>query len=149
MPINQETAVYTSGLFVKVISYFKIKLVIVFLFVIYSLFFDTANNEALIALFFLILGDFIFGVIASYKTGIEIKSRKIFRTVVKTIVYFALISLAFMTEKAGLGFLPIDETIIGFLAATELVSIIENVANMGYAIPKKLLNRLKEYTNTK
>ena len=113
------------------------------------MFFDTANNEALIALFFLILGDFIFGVIASYKTGIEIKSRKIFRTVVKTIVYFALISLAFMTEKAGLGFLPIDETIIGFLAATELVSIIENVANMGYAIPKKLLNRLKEYTNTK
>ncbi len=76
----------------------------------------------------------------------EIKSAKILRTALKTVVYFMMVSAAYLTETAGLGFLPLDETIIGFLAATELISLIENTANMGFAIPKKLLNKLKEYT---
>ena len=43
----------------------------------------------------------------------------------------------------------LDDTIIAFLTLTELISIIENTGKMGYAIPKKLLLKLKSIRDEK
>jgi len=65
------------------------------------------------------------------------------------VLYFSLISFAFQAEKSFLDFLPIDETVIAFLSITELISIMENMANMGYVVPKKLLKQLRDYRDNK
>ena len=111
---------------------------------ILSFFFDTLNFQAMLALFFLIIGDFFFGVIAAYKAGEEIQSRKILRTAFKFAIYFSLVSMGHLTETATYDIIPIDEGIIGTLAITELISVLESFAKIGYKTPLKLLNRLKK-----
>ena len=146
--MNSENWTYLAGMCWKCgISDFWVKVVGTSVFVSYTFFFDALHGEALVALFFLIMADFVSGIIASFKTGVEIKSAKILRSAFKMVVYFVMVSAGFLTETAGLGFLPIDETIIGFLAVTELISVLENVANMGYVVPKRLLNKLKSYAD--
>lgn len=144
-----EITTYVPIMVTKIFTNMWFKVTGALAFISYNFFFDALHTQAMTALFFLIIVDFIFGIIASYKSGIEIKSAKILRTALKTAVYFTMISAAFLAETAGMSFLPLDETVIAFLAATELVSLIENTANMGFAIPKKLLNKLKEFTSTK
>ena len=147
--MNMENLAYIPTLIGKVVSSFWVKFTGSFVFISYTFFFDSLHFQALIALFFLIMADFVFGLAASFRTGVEIKSAKILRSALKIVIYFAMVSVGFLAETAGLGFLPIDETIIGFLAVTELISILENVANMGYGIPLRLLNKLKKYKDTK
>lgn len=144
-----EITAYIPIMLSKIVTNFWIKITGALTFVSYNFFFDSLHTEALMALFFLIIMDFIFGIVAAYKTGTEIKSARFLRSAMKMVVYFSMVSAGFLAETAGLGFLPLDETIIIFLAGTELVSLIENSANMGFAVPKKLLNKLKKFTSTK
>ena len=143
------TLTYIPYIFKKLIFDFWFKLTGGGLFMLFAFFFNSLYKEALLALLILIIGDFIFGITAAHKTGQEIKSAKVFRSAIKVVVYFCLVSFAFQAEKSFLGFLPLDETVIAFLSLTEFVSIMENMANMGYMIPKKLLQRLKEYRDDK
>lgn len=116
-----------------------------------SFLFDKLLADAMIAIFVLCIFDFLTAIMAVRKepTGI-IKSAKIWRTAAKLGVYFMLISAGRISEIATSNVIPIlDETIIGFLAVTELISILENVAKMGYAIPKKLLHKLSAYRDEK
>ncbi|MCK5018420.1 MAG: phage holin family protein [Candidatus Peribacteraceae bacterium] len=113
-----------------------------------SFLFDSLQREALIALLVLIVFDFFSALLVSYKLGEAIHSSKVFRTALKTTVYFVLISAGFLVEKA----IPIgmiDDIIIGFLAVTELISIMENAAKAGYSTPKGLLNTLRDYNKKK
>lgn len=144
-----EIGAYIPAMLAKIFTNLWIKITGAFAFISYNFFFDSLHIEAMTALFFLIIADFVFGLIASYQAGIEIKSAKILRSAMKTAVYFIMISGAFLVETAGIGFLPLDETVIAFLAATELISLIENTANMGFATPKRLLNKLKNFTGEK
>lgn len=115
---------------------------------ILSFCFDSLQREALIALLILIIIDFFSALLVSYKTGETIQSSKVFRTALKTTVYFVLISAGFLAEKAiPMGM--IDDIIIGFLAVTELISIMENASRAGYVIPRGLLNSLKNFNKKK
>lgn len=111
---------------------------------IFSFFFDSLNFHAMLALFFLIVVDFFFGITSAYKAGEEIQSRKVLRTAFKFVVYFSLVSAGHLAETATYNIIPIDEGIIATLAITELISILESFAKMGYKTPLRLLNRLKE-----
>ena len=131
----------------KAAHFFEVKAVVAMITGIAAFLFDPTQSMALLALFVLVLVDFVFGVAASKKTGMQITSAKFFRTPFKIGIYFALIAACHVAEftlPAQMGFL--DETLIGFLAATELVSILEKAGYMGYAIPRKLLNQLQKYT---
>jgi toxin secretion/phage lysis holin len=113
-------------------------------FIMTNFFFDSLQNKAMLAIFFLVIFDWITGVMAAKKSGEVIKSSKIIRTPIKLVIYFMLISGGRMAEYA----LPdairyLDETIIAFLALTELVSVLENTGKLGFAIPVKLLNKLQ------
>lgn len=143
-----EHFTYLKSMFAKIIMYFWQKSAISGIATIFFFFFNEAKTDAMLALLFLIFFDFITGIALAKKTGIEIKSAKIFRSALKVAVYFMLVSSGYLTCKAGIEIIPIDSIIIMFLATTELISIIENFGKMGYAIPQKLLNQLEEYKKT-
>jgi len=99
-------------------------------------------KEALISLLLLLIFDFATGVYAAYRNKKDVNSAGIFKTAVKITFYFVLISAAFHTENAvPFGF--IDDSVIAFLAVTELISILENTSKAGYAIPRKLMKKLQ------
>lgn len=111
--------------------------------------FDPTQHAALLALFILTLADFCFGVTASRKEGQPLRSSKVRRTAIKMTVYFAIVAMTRITENAIPLLSFMDETLVGFLAATELLSILENVGRMGYAVPAKLTKILGDYTQNK
>lgn len=139
---------YILYLWQKLQHYHSIKIAAALAFAILAYFFDPLEATALVALFALILLDFVYGVAAAKKTGLPITSAKIRRSAIKMAVYFSLIAAAHISEyaiPAQIGFL--DETVTAFLVATELISIMENVGRLGFAIPMRLLNQLQNYTD--
>jgi toxin secretion/phage lysis holin len=130
----------------KIANCFEFKLILALFAGMLGYLFDPTQYLALLALFLLILGDFIFGIFAAKTTGMTSTSAKFYRTPIKIAVYFSLIAICHISEytlPVMIGFL--DETMTGFLAATELLSILEKAGIMGYAIPRKLLNQLEKY----
>ncbi len=146
--MSHNILLYSQILFHKIFSYGALKLATTGAYLTLYFFFNSVEMPALIALFFLIIFDFATGILASYKTGVEIQSTKIFRTALKILIYYGMISASHLTELAGFSFIPIEETVIAILAATEMVSLLENVALLGYITPKKILNKLREFTVT-
>lgn len=115
-----------------------------------TFFFDAVYKDALLSIIFLIVFDFLTAIAANKINGARIESAKVFRSAVKTAIYFLLISAGHLAENATNRVLPfMDETIMGFLAVTELISIMENVGMMGYAVPQKLLNQLEKFRRDK
>jgi toxin secretion/phage lysis holin len=119
-------------------------------FSVYSFLYGMDNNISMLSLLILIIFDFSSAIAAAYTSGEEIKSAKVLRTAVKIVVYFGLIAAAHMAES-GLPLLAgiLDESTIGFLVATELISIMENAGKMGFKTPNIILNKLKEFTERK
>ena len=143
--MHTENVPYLMELFGKVSHYFTLKSIGALYAISFATMFDIGQQVAVESLVILLALDFITGIIGAFKTGQKIESHKIFRSAIKTTVYLLMISAAHFTELA----VPViesfaDEAVIAFLAITELISVIENCGKMGYAIPKKLLNRLEE-----
>lgn len=136
---------YIGYLLKKIVHAAELKWIAGIFLSVFSFFFDPLNNLALFALFVLIIIDFALGVSASRYTGQQIQSAKLRRSAIKMAVYFTLIAAARVTEHAiPIAFL--DETVTGFLAATELLSVLENVGRLGFAVPQKLVDILGDYT---
>lgn len=138
---------YIGYLWGRAAHYYELKSFIAIILGIVSYLFDPLHNAALLALFLLIILDFFFGVAAAKRTGLQITSAKFARTPIKLVVYFTLIAASRISEYAlpeFMGFL--DETLLGFLVCTELLSLLEKAGYMGFAIPRKLLNQLEKYT---
>jgi toxin secretion/phage lysis holin len=134
----------------KFIHFPVIKIIGAVLYTTLSYMFDLKQSPGLLALIILIIFDFITAIANAYKNKIEIKSAKIFTTAVKFVVYFGLVATGHLLEHTlsdNLGFM--DETILGFLALTETISILENAGKLGFAIPQKLLNKLEELRDEK
>lgn len=111
--------------------------------------FGDLSGSVLFALFILIIFDFITGIWASKMVGERIKSSKIFRTAWKFGLYFTLVSAGHFTEVIIGTNLYIEETIMVFLAVTELISILENTEKAGYNVPTTLLKKLQELIKSK
>lgn len=124
----------------------ELKALLAALLSVVTFFFDPLQQLALLALFVLILIDFFLGTAAARYTGDQIRSAKLVRTAIKFAVYFTLISAARVTEHA-LPFTFLDETVVGFLSATELLSILENTGRLGFAVPSRLVELLGQYVS--
>lgn len=110
--------------------------------------FGNLYTQALIAILFLIVIDAIFAIMAAYHEGQAITSRKFSRTLYKATVYFMSISAGYFADLT----IPlnlIQGTMIAFVGATEFISIMENMARMGFQTPSKLLNQLKDFQSKK
>ena len=117
--------------------------------IIANIAFGRIDLAVLVGVGVLTVFDMITALAREYKLVNPITSRKAIKTPLKMVVYGIMISAGYVTESIiGLNAinLPIAETIAGFIAITELISILENVGRMGYVIPTKLLNTLEQYT---
>ena len=121
------------------------KAIVAVLIIVYSFLFDNAHSQSLLALFVLVLMDFVSGIYASKKVGDPIRSSKIKHTAIKLTAYFGVIAGAHLAESGLISFIAVlDETVIAFFLCTELVSLLENVGRLGFNTPKKLLNQLQD-----
>lgn len=139
---------YLIHLFRKILHAAEFKAGVGAVLSILTFFFDPLHIISIVAIFMLIIIDFFFGIGAARATGDAINSSKLRRTAIKLVVYFSLIATARITEYTlPLGFL--DETVIGFLAATEMMSVLENAGRMGYPVPQSLLKILGDFITSK
>jgi phage-related holin len=85
----------------------------------------------MLALLFLIVSDLATGLWASIVTHAPLTSRRLARTVVKTLVYLTTICVVHIANRyllsAGSFALPLDTLIVSFIALTEVKSILENL----------------------
>ena len=118
-------------------------LVLTFLFL-----FGDFHTQGIVAVLMLMTFDTILGLMATYYEGAAITSRKFSRVVQKGTVYLIAISAGYFTDLT-IGWSVIQTTMIGFIAVTEFISIIENMGRMGFQTPKKLLNQLENFKSQK
>lgn len=102
---------------------------------------------SLIAVGVLITIDLAMGIAAARKEGIQIKSKRLFDTVTKLLVYQLLIIAAFITETNLADWLPLTKITTSFIGITELVSVGENFTKVtGLPFITYLKNVIKNYT---
>jgi phage-related holin len=135
----------TKGVFIGIADLFSMKIVPTILVPIYGVLFGFDTAKILQALLILVVMDFITGIVSAHAAGEVIKSRSAVRSAFKIAVYGLLVSAGHLTEQITPASTYIEEAVTTFLALTELISIIENVGKMGFAIPKKLLNQLHKF----
>lgn len=137
-----------KNIFTSIGDYLNVKILASASVTLYTLFFGAIPYNVASAVVILVIMDMVTGLMASKKSGAIITSKRAFATAGKLAVYGLLISAGHLTEVV-IGFdMKIDESIMIILAVTELISILENGAVLGYSIPQKLLNRLKEFSQT-
>lgn len=110
--------------------------------------FGDFHTQGIIAVVMLMTFDTILGLMATYYEGNAITSRKFSRVIQKGIVYLIAISAGYFTDLT-IGWSVIQTTMIGFIAVTEFISILENMGRLGYQTPKKLLNQLENFKSQK
>lgn len=81
------------------------------------------------AVFWLVIVDMVFGLIASAMAGQRIESRKWYRTPRKIFVYVGSIVATYQAEPhiAGLAAISATKIVIGIIGASELLSLLEKV----------------------
>lgn len=102
------------------------------------------NFNAGLAIIVLVSIDLVTALMAEYKQGLPIESRKALKSTTKLVVYGLFLSAIHLTEVILPGTTFLDEAALSFLAITEAISVMENIGRMGYPIPLKILNRLNE-----
>lgn len=111
-------------------------------------FFGDFHTQGIVAVMMLMTFDTILGLMATYHEKQAITSRKFSRVVQKGAVYLIAISAGYFTDLT-IGWSVIQTTMIGFIAVTEFISILENMGRMGFQTPKKLLNQLENFKSQK
>ncbi len=100
-----------------------------------------SRTEALITISVLICLDTFTGALKAWRSD-KLSSSGFFRFALKCIVYFILMATAALVDKV----MPVPFAsiiMVTFLAATEAISVMENLGSMGYAVPTLLIKRLR------
>lgn len=106
-------------------------------------------NGVMVTMVFLILVDFITGAYAAIKNHIPIRSSRIGHTISKFFIYNLVILAAFFLEKHIVDEVPFLKIIAGFIAITEIKSILENYNEIYGVNPFKALVNLIKLTPLK
>jgi len=106
-------------------------------------------NGVMVTMVFLIIVDFITGSYASFKKHIPISSSRIGHTISKFFIYNLVILAAFFLEKHIVNEVPFLKIIAGFIAITEIKSILENYNTIYGVNPFKALVNLIKLTPLK
>lgn len=106
-------------------------------------------NSVLEALVFAMGIDYLSGLMAAYiNPRMKLDSRKGFRGIAKKVMILLLVSLAHFIDRAT-GQNIIQLAVIWFFLGNEGLSIIENAANAGLPVPKKLKDTLEQLAKEK
>lgn len=99
-------------------------------------------NGVMMTMVFLIIVDFITGAYVAYKNNIPFNSKRIGHTVSKFFIYNLVILSAFFLEVNIVNEVPFLKVIAGFIAITEVKSILENYNQIYGVNPFKALSNL-------
>lgn len=99
-------------------------------------------NGVMMTMVFLIIVDFITGAYVAYKNNIPFNSKRIGHTVSKFFIYNLVILSAFFLEVNIVNEVPFLKVIAGFIAITEIKSILENYNQIYGVNPFKALSNL-------
>ncbi len=102
-------------------------------------------NGVLTTIMFLIVVDFITGVYASFKAKKPITSHKIEHTISKFFIYNLVVISAYFIERHIVNEVPFLKIISGFIAVTEIKSILENYNKIYGVNPFKVLISVLKY----
>ena len=93
--------------------------------------------------------DLITGVIVAKKVRKEkISSKGMWNTTRKMVLFFTLMLVTALMTKFHYTFDYIHNFTIAYIAASEGLSILENLSDLGLAVPKVVVDKLKELTKT-
>jgi len=106
-------------------------------------------SGVMITMIFLIIVDFITGAYASIKNRIPIRSSRIGHTISKFFIYNLVILAAYFLEEEIVNEIPFMKIIAGFIAITEIKSILENYNTIYGVNPFKALTNLLKHTPLK
>lgn len=106
-------------------------------------------NGVMVTMVFLIVVDFITGSYAAIKNHIPIRSSRIGHTISKFFIYNLVILAAFFLEKHIVDEVPFLKIIAGFIAITEIKSVLENFNKIYGVNPFKALANLIKLTPLK
>jgi len=127
-----------------------VKCVSILFVILANISFGGVDAVVLVGVGMLTMMDMMSALMREYKLGRSIESKKLIKTAVKLTVYGMMVSAAYITESVimikGVT-IPIVQIVATVISITEFVSILENAGAMGYAIPQKLLNQLRSYTD--
>ena len=141
--------IQSKEVFHSLFTYVNSKIIASLLFSVGSYLIGVENFEWLACLCVLIVIDLLTGVIAAVKMGYAIESRKALKSTTKLVVYLLLFTAVHLTSHSVPSSAFLVSTVSTFLILTELLSIVENVAKAGYAVPKRLLNQIGGLTKEK
>ncbi|WP_299105580.1 phage holin family protein [uncultured Tenacibaculum sp.] len=103
-------------------------------------------NGVLTTMMLLIVVDFITGSYAAIKNNFPIRSIRIGHTVSKFFIYNLVIISAYFLEKHIVNEVPFLKIIAGFIAVTEIKSILENYNKIYGVNPFRALHNLLKQT---
>lgn len=105
-------------------------------------FYPTAGFLLLVGFF--VMADTITGVMAAWKIGEQITSRKLRACIPKYIVYGVAVLVAHVLQREFFLEFPAMKLIAGFIAYSELMSIDENIQKIsGVSLFKFFIDKLK------
>jgi len=96
-------------------------------------------NASLSVLLWLVIGDYVTGLIASAIDGSGLSSKVGYKGIAKKVMIFFLVLLAHKLDVA-IGVRVMMSTVIYFYVTNELISLIENMGRMGMPVPQQLVN---------
>ncbi|CAL2102321.1 conserved protein of unknown function [Tenacibaculum sp. 190130A14a] len=103
-------------------------------------------NGVLTTMMLLIVVDFITGSYAAIKNNVPIRSIRLGHTVSKFFIYNLVIISAYFLEKHIVNEVPFLKIIAGFIAVTEIKSILENYNKIYGVNPFRALHNLLKQT---
>lgn len=97
----------------------------------------------LIALIAVIVIDYVTGLCKAYIKG-ELSSREGFKGIIKKLMYFAIVTVAVITDNVAGADGIVRTAVMAFLIANEGISILENCAAAGLPVPGILMSVLEK-----
>jgi phage-related holin len=103
-------------------------------------------KATLITVMVLTLVDLGMGIAAARKRGEKVTSSGLKRTVIKLLVYEAVVMLGYLTEQYLTGeFVPVVKILGGLVGLTELKSVLENAEELtGIPILQVIIDKLSQ-----
>jgi phage-related holin len=113
--------------------------------------FDPTLHYAVLALVVLTIADLITGLVVVWQDPKrKIESRELVVTAIKLSMFaIGILSGRMLEISIGgtIGF--IDDTIVGIFAASEFLSVMENLSAQGYKVPTQIINKLSNWIEKK
>lgn len=137
---------YIKSIFYSLLDFTHIKTILSLISIIISWIFE-GNVTVLYSVYLLLTIDTITGIAKAIKfEGLE--SARFSRILWKSVVYFMMIVIGRVTDKhLPLHLLaPVMDT---FVVATEALSVLENISELGFPVPTSVIKQLKVYRDRK